>query len=206
MVSFSIRALLLCFATDPKMAKCTVWVYKRNYELPIKNVARSVQHFISADCAEADSVPLWTQSTGFWKHHQALGSHSSNDGREVTCMTRFLQWKWRNWAFGKFCQKWICTNDILALKKKKSSHSQTFLGIHSLAGTDVIKICRTWGRRVYYWNSEHLNRPKRRNSYEMNKFFDPKIPLAGIWEKKIRVKIKDISIFTTALLISKNKH
>lgn len=39
----------------------------------------------------------------------------------------------------------------------------------------------------------------------MNKFFDPKIPLAGIREKKIRVKIKDISIFTTALLISKNK-
>lgn len=38
MFSFSIRALLLCFATDPKMAKCTLWVYKRNYELPIKNV------------------------------------------------------------------------------------------------------------------------------------------------------------------------
>lgn len=91
--------LELCYSAlllIPKWPKCTFWVYKLNYELPIKYVARSVQHFISADCAEADSVPLWTQSTRFWKHHQALGSHSSKDGREVTCMTRFLQtgfWK-----------------------------------------------------------------------------------------------------------------
>lgn len=112
----------LCYSAlrlIPKWPKC-IWVYKLNYELSIRHVARSVQHFISADCVEADSVPSWTQSTRFWKHHQALGSLSSEDGK-LTCRSRLLQWKWRNWLLEKICHKGICSNDILALKRKEQS-------------------------------------------------------------------------------------
>lgn len=35
---------------------------------------------LSAACADANSVPLWTRSTSFWRHHQAPESHSSRDG------------------------------------------------------------------------------------------------------------------------------
>lgn len=112
----------LCYSAlrlIPKWPKC-IWVYKLNYELSIRQVARSVQHFISADCVEADSVPSWTQSTRFWKHHQALGSLSSEDGK-LTCRSRLLQWIWRNWLLEKICHKGICSNDILALKRKEQS-------------------------------------------------------------------------------------
>lgn len=36
---------------------------------------------LSAACADANSVPLWTRSTSFWRHHQAPESHSSRDGK-----------------------------------------------------------------------------------------------------------------------------
>lgn len=60
--------------TDSQVAQMHFWVYKLNYELSIRRVARSVQHFISADFVDADSVPSWTQSTRFWNHHQARGT------------------------------------------------------------------------------------------------------------------------------------
>lgn len=47
---------------------------------------------------------------------------------------QILALKMKKLAYGKICLKWICSNEIWVLKKKKKSgHSQTFLGIHSLA-------------------------------------------------------------------------
>lgn len=111
------------FAFSDSKWPSILWVYKLNYKSPSKHVARSVQHVLSPDCADTNAVPLWTQSTRFWKYHQALESRSSRGGRVTNMQAhQILSMKRRKLTSGKICHKNTAVmTPFLALKKKKSS-------------------------------------------------------------------------------------